>query len=155
LFSLAAVSSLLTGLARAAGSGTRFLPIGAGYEADTLILFAAEAIAHDSDGVVTIRVLLTTYPTDPYSISPAEPADNLDLAEERAGQIPAACAAIVTSPTTCLATAPDMQVRGDAESASLVSAAFDSSVDGIYILGGDQTIGMYVMANTVLEDALE
>ena len=44
------------GSARGQGQ-TRLVPIGAGYEADTLELFAAQAAAQDSDGVVTIRVL--------------------------------------------------------------------------------------------------
>lgn len=151
----AAAILLVGGLAQAAGAGSRFVPIGAAYEEDTLLLFAEQAIAYDNDGVVTIRVLLTTYPTDPYTITAQERAENLELAEERAGQIQDACLALVVTPTTCLSTAPDIQLRADAENAALVAAALGSDVDGIYILGGDQTIGMYVMANTPLEDALE
>jgi cyanophycinase len=152
---LAATSALLAGLTHAAGGGPRFIPIGAGYEEETLALFAAQAIAYDSDGVVTIRVLPTTYPTDPYNISPAERNENFNLAQQRAGEIEAVCQSLVTNPTTCAATAANIQIRSDAENEALVSANFDSDVDGIFIPGGDQTIAMYVMANTVLEDALE
>jgi cyanophycinase len=155
MISLSAFSALITGLTQAAGGGTRFVPIGAAYEEETLALFAGQAIARDSDGVVTIRVLPTTYPTDPYNISPAERNENLALAQQRAQEIQVVCQGLVSNPTTCVATALNIQTRSDAENESLVSAAFGSEVDGIFIPGGDQTIGMYVMANTILEDALE
>ena len=46
-----------------------FVPIGAGYAADTLEQFAAEAAAIDASGEVSILVLPITYGVDPLSMS--------------------------------------------------------------------------------------
>ena len=52
LAGLAGVVAALAAVGGAAGqSRARLVPIGAGYESDTLELFAAQAAAHDSDGV--------------------------------------------------------------------------------------------------------
>ncbi|MBX7250355.1 MAG: hypothetical protein K1X50_00135, partial [Candidatus Promineofilum sp.] len=138
----------------AKGQGeTRLVPIGAGYEADTLELFAAQAAAHDSDGVVTIRVLPITYHVRPDAIGGLVRRQNLELAAERAEQIREACEAVAAAGQTCSATVVDIQIRPDALDPARV-AQLGPEVDGFYILGGDQTVGMQVVANTPTEAAL-
>ena len=138
----------------AKGQGeTRLVPIGAGYEADTLELFAAQAAAHDSDGVVTIRVLPITYHVRPDAIGGLVRRQNLELAAERAEQIREACEAVTAAEQTCSATVVDIQIRPDALDPARV-AQLGPEVDGFYILGGDQTVGMQVVANTPTEAAL-
>lgn len=157
LWLLPAVAGLVVALLAAGGAAgqnpTRFVPIGAGYEADTLELFAAQAAGHDSDGVVTIRVLPFTYARDPYRIGGLYRRENLELAEYRAGQIREACEAVAAAGQTCVATVVDIQIRSDAQNPANV-AQLGADVDGFYILGGDQTIAMMVVANTPTEAAL-
>ena len=133
---------------------TTLIPIGAGYETATLELFAARAAAGNSDSVVQLRLLPTPYASDPFWISPAERQDNYNTALTRADQVLAACQAQVTPPTTCAILVPDIQVRSDAFDQAKV-ALLDATVDGVYIVGGDQTVTMQVLANTPAEDALE
>lgn len=137
-----------------AGATTALVPIGAGYEAETLELFAQQALNHNSDLTVTLRILPITYATDPFSITPQERAENLALAIQRADQVDTACELVAPNPIVCLATVVDIQVRDDASNPTLVGQ-LDNSVDGIYILGGDQVIAMQVVANTLAEDAME
>lgn len=137
----------------AQASDRRLVPIGAGYEEETLERFAAEAAARDTDGVVTIRVLPITYARDPYAIGGQYRRENMELAEYRAGQIEEACMVVAAPGQTCVATALDMQIRKDAMNPDLV-AQLGLDVDGYYILGGDQTIAMLVIANTPAEAAI-
>lgn len=132
----------------------RLVPIGAGYEPETLALFAAQAIAHDSDGVVQIRLLPVTYASNAYNITPQERQANYNLALSRSDEVEAACDELVSGPMTCVSTVPNIQIRSDAQDPLLV-AMLDAGVDGIFIPGGDQLVGMEVTAETLLEDALE
>lgn len=132
----------------------KFVPIGASYQDETLTLFAQQALAQDSDGVVKIRVLPITFASDPYSITQQERTANYTLAMTRAMQIQDDCAALVVTPTTCDTTVIDMQVRSDAQNLTM-TAELTTSVDGVYILGGDQVTAMMVIANTPAEMALE
>ena len=151
---LAAMAGLLIMVGLAAGEGEkRLVPIGGGYEEDTLMLFAAQAAEHDSDGNVLIRVLPITYGRDAYSIGGRARRDNMDLASSRAEQIEEACMAVAAEGQTCEATAVDMLIRSDAEDPAKV-AELGPDVDGFYILGGDQTIAMLIIANTPAEAAL-
>ncbi len=151
---LAGAVAVLGAAGSAKGQGeTRLVPIGAGYEADTLELFAAQAAAHDSDGVVTIRVLPITYHTRPDAIGGLVRRQNLELAAERAEQIREACEAVAAAGQTCSATVVDIQIRPDALDPARV-AQLGPEVDGFYILGGDQTVAMQVVANTPTEAAL-
>lgn len=151
---LAALAGVLITAGLIAGEGpTRLVPIGAGYEEDTLRLFAAQAAEHDSDGQVLIRVLPITYGVNATFISPRLRRENLQLAGERAQQIEDACVAVAAAGQTCQATVVDMLIRDDAEDPNKV-AELGPEVDGFYILGGDQTIGMLVIANTPAEAAL-
>ena len=159
-YRLAAVATVVSGLI---GSGRpafadpagppSLVPIGASYEADTLGLFAQQAVQHDSDSVVTLRVLPITYASDPYAISAKERADNLELLQRRAGQLADACEAVATDP--CEVTIIDMQIQSDAYDPALVAQLDLATVDGVYIPGGDQTFAMIVIANSPAEDALE
>ncbi len=126
------------------------IPIGASYQPATLAMFAERAVARNTDGVVEIRVILATYPTDADTITPNERAQNLSDAQVRANQLQNACAARVPSGTTCNTTIPDIQVRADALNPAKTSLV-GPETDGIYILGGDQTIAMKILANTPIE----
>ena len=143
---------IMAGISAADGD-TRLVPIGAAYEEDTLMLFAAQAAEHDSDGHILIRVLPITYHRDPYAIGGTLRRENMELAAERAAQIEEACEAIAAANQTCEATAIDIQIRRDAENPANV-ALLGADVDGFYILGGDQTVAMRVVANTPTEAAL-
>jgi cyanophycinase len=151
---LAGVVVALAAVGGAAGQNpTRLVPIGAGYEADTLELFAAQAAAFSPDAVVTIRVLPITYHTNADTISKAQRRANLELAQTRADQIAEACAAVAAAGQTCVSTVVDIQIRADALDPARV-AQLGPEVDGFYILGGDQTVAMRVVANTPTEEAL-
>lgn len=150
----AALLLILAMINMAAGEGnTRLVPIGAAYEEDTLQLFAAQAAEHDTDGHVLIRVLPITYHRDPYAIGGIARRDNLELAQGRADQIAEACAVVAAAGQTCEATVVDMMIRSDALDPAKV-AELGPDVDGFYILGGDQTVAMRVIANTPSEAAL-
>jgi cyanophycinase len=155
LIAVSALGLVALGSPRAlAGVGTEFVPIGASYQDDTLAYFSLQAFERDTDQIVTIRVLPITYATNAFNITPGERADNLALAQDRADQIDDACEAIATGPATCEAQVIDIQVRDDAETPALVDQ-LGPATDGVFILGGDQTIAMQVAANTLLEAALE
>ncbi len=131
----------------------RFIPIGSGYETDTLEQFAQEAIAYNTDATVEIRVLLAPFSFD--SEVPIDPELNLQDGQNRANQVQAACEQLVTSPITCNTTLPDVQLRVDAENSDIVAQYDPNVVDGIYALGGDQEIAMQIVANTPLELAMQ
>jgi cyanophycinase len=129
------------------------VPIGSGYEADTLQRFAQAAIQHDTSGNVYLLVLPITFATDPFSIAKKERADNLALAETRRGQVEAACIAVKRAQQTCRAVLAPILVRADAYLSSNL-ALFTADLDGMYILGGDQTIAMQVVADTPTEQRM-
>lgn len=155
LAALLALALLLACPAAVRGdSPARLVPIGASYEPDTLALFAAQAIARNSDNEVQLRLLPTPYASDPFWISPAERQDNYNTALTRAAELQAACQAQVAPPVACVTLVPDIQVRSDAYDPAKI-ALLDAAVDGVYIVGGDQMVTMEVLANTPAEDALE
>jgi len=136
------------------GDPTRTLvPIGSSYEPDTLQLFAGEAAAADTSGRVVIAVLPITYGLDAYVSKNGERNRNLTLADNRRGQIEDACNAVRRPDQTCSAILVPTLVRADAEDPTN-AALIDADVDGMYVLGGDQTVAMQVVANTPLEDAM-
>jgi cyanophycinase len=130
-----------------------FVPIGAGYAADTLEQFAAEAAAVDASGEVSILVLPIAYGVDPLSMSNGLRNQNLTLADGRRGQIEAACLEVVPSNETCHVVLAPVLVRDDAFDPANV-ALVTAGLDGIVILGGDQVVAMQVVANTPFETAL-
>ncbi len=145
---------LLVGVATAQDEGTTmFVPIGGGY-GDTYDGFIGELLDHAPGSAINITVLPATYATDAESISPDELQENLDAAENRRAQIEEACLAGVLEGMTCTVTLAPVFVRADAENPDNL-AFFGDDLTAVYILGGDQTIAMRVLANTPLEDALE
>ena len=153
---LAAILALAPLLVPAAASGAAiptFVPIGAGYTAETLEQFAAEAAAVDTSGEVSILVLPITYGVDPLAMSNGLRNKNLTLADTRRGQIENACLAVIPVGDTCDVVLAPVLIRSDA----FVQANVDlvkEGLDGIYVLGGDQVVGMQVVANTPFEAAL-
>jgi cyanophycinase len=126
------------------------VPIGSDYQPATLQRFARAAAAHDTSGSVDIVVLPITFATDPYSITVEERVENRDLADQRRGQVQDACEAVRRADQLCRAVLVDIEVRDDAFKPENL-ALFTSDLDGIYILGGDQTIAMKVVADTPTE----
>jgi cyanophycinase len=130
-----------------------FVPIGAGYAADTLKQFAAEAAQVDDSGEVSILVLPITYGVDPLYMSNGLRNQNLTLADGRRGQIEDACLAVIPAGETCDVVLAPVLVRSDAYDQANV-ALVTPGLDGIYVLGGDQVVAMQVVANTPFEAAL-
>jgi cyanophycinase len=134
------------------------VPIGAGYDEQTLERFATAAARHDTNGEVRMVVLDITYGLDPYTAKPGARQKNTTLADGRRGQIEDACDVVASPKQTCNAILDDVQLRSEAFEPAAVApfgptvAAAD--VDGMYVLGGDQDVGMLVVANTPLEQAM-
>lgn len=136
--------------------GSRTLvPIGGGYGEQVERQFAGLAQQRATrlgvDRTVDLLVVPSTYGDDP-----ADRAENLRLARGRADQLNAACAAAVGSGTVtgCTARLLTLLDRADAESPANSAALAGPGVDGVFILGGDQTVAMRVLANTPAEAAL-
>jgi cyanophycinase len=130
-----------------------FVPIGAGYAADTLEQFAAAAADHDPSGQVSILVLPIAYGVDPLHMSNGLRNQNLTFAGNRRDQIEAACLAVIPANETCDVVLAPVLVRADAFADANV-ALVKAGLDGIFVLGGDQVVAMGVVANTPFEDAL-
>ncbi len=128
------------------------VPIGSDYQPDTLQQFARAAADHDSDGQVVILVLPITYSVSATSSTNGERQQNLTLADGRRGLVEDACEAVANA-QTCLVQLVPALVRADAFLASNL-ALFTSDVDGMYILGGDQTVAMGVVADTPMEERM-
>lgn len=149
---------LLTGLnfqsvQAAVGTLHTYVPIGSGYGADTLQRFAQTAVQRDTNGTVDILVIPITFATDPFNISNGERQQNLTLAENRRGLVESACNAVKLPNQTCRVVLAPVLVRDDAYVQSNLDL-FVSDMDGMYILGGDQTIAMQVVANTPFEERM-
>ncbi|MBL8163933.1 MAG: Type 1 glutamine amidotransferase-like domain-containing protein [Anaerolineae bacterium] len=134
-------------------NGRLFMPIGGGY-ADTLPAFGAAAVERASGDVVKITVLPITYATDAETISAEELTENLDAAEGRREQVAEACAEAAPEGVTCDVQLAPVFVRTDALNEENL-AFFPDDLAAVYILGGDQTIAMKVVAGTPIESALQ
>ncbi|HKY52974.1 MAG TPA: hypothetical protein VJM08_01660 [Anaerolineales bacterium] len=121
-----------------AGTVHTYVPIGSGYSSYTLQLFAREAVQHDTDGTIEILVIPITFATDAFNISNGERQQNLTLADNRRGLVENACNAVKLPSQTCHAVLAPVLVRDDAYLQSNL-ALFPAELDGMYILGGDQT----------------
>jgi cyanophycinase len=130
-----------------------YIPIGSGYSSYTLQRFAQAAVQHDTNGVVDILVIPITFATDPFNISNGERQQNLTLADNRRGLVQNACNAVKLANHTCRAVLAPVLVRSDAYLQSNLDL-FVPEMDGMYILGGDQTIAMQVVANTPFEERM-
>ena len=133
-----------------AGTLHTYVPIGSGYASATLQLFAREAVKHDTNGTVEILVIPITFATNAFSITNGERQQNLTLADNRRGLVESACNAVKLPSQTCRAVLAPVLVRDDASLQSNLDL-FPPELDGMYILGGDQTIAMQVVANTPFE----
>jgi cyanophycinase-like exopeptidase len=129
------------------------VPIGSDYQPDTLELFARQAAQRDTSGHVVLLVLPITYSLDAYTTSDGERQENLDLAGERAQQVEDACNAVKAPAQTCDAPLVPVLIRDDALLQSNVDF-FTPDVDGMYVLGGDQTVAMQAVAGTPVEAAM-
>ena len=136
-----------------AGTVHTYVPIGSGYSSYTLQLFARQAVQRDTDGTVEILVIPITFATDAFNISNGERQQNLTLADNRRGLVENACNAVKLPGQTCHAVLAPVLVRDDAFLQSNLDL-FPSELDGMYILGGDQTIAMLVVANTPFEASM-
>jgi Cyanophycinase and related exopeptidases len=136
-----------------AGTLHTYIPTGSDYRADTLQRFAQAAVQHDTNGVVEILVIPITFATDPFNISNGERQQNLTLADTRRGQVENACNAVKRSGQTCHVVLAPVLVRADAYLQSNLDL-FVPELDGMYVLGGDQTIAMQVVANTPFEERM-
>lgn len=140
-------------LAAADTAGT-WVPIGGGYESDTLEDFARTAAERGSGDVVKILVVPSAYGDDDESR-----AENIELAGERTQEVEDACTAILAEfdYSACDAELVILLNRADAEDPANSIAFTDPEVDAAYILGGDQTIAVAVLAEspaeTVMTDA--
>lgn len=136
------------------GSQT-LVPIGGGYGHHVEQQFAGlarqRAVQLGADRTVDLLVVPSTYGDDP-----ADRAENLRLAKGRTDDLNTACTAIVASGaiTGCTARLLTLLDRADAENPANSAALAGRGVDGVFILGGDQTIAMRVLANTPAEAAL-
>jgi cyanophycinase len=133
-----------------AGTVHTYVPIGSGYSSYTLQLFARQTVQHDTDGTVEILVIPITFATNAFSITNGERQQNLTLADNRLGLVENACNAVKLPNQTCHAVLAPVLVRDDAFLQSNLDL-FPAELDGMYILGGDQTIAMLVVANTPFE----
>ena len=138
-------------VAQCEGNGT-LIAIGGGY-ADTYDGFIAAALKHIQADTLKIVVLPSAYASNADEITDEERQDNLDTAENRRQQIEEACTASVPDGVMCQVTLPPIFTRSDAlDPANL--EYFTDDLAAIYILGGDQTVAMDVLAGTPIEEAL-
>jgi cyanophycinase len=151
---LAAAASVLSvgGAAGATGGPVQTLaPIGGDYTPDSLAGFARVAAERATAPSVDILVVPSAYGTTP-SIG-----QNTELAQKRTDQIAAACQTVVSAypgVTGCSATLVPLFTRADAQNAAYATMFDNSSLDGIFILGGDQDLAMETLAATPVETAM-
>ena len=129
------------------------VPIGSDYQPDTMQLFARQAALRDTSGHVVILVIPITYSLDAYETKNGERQQNTTLAEHRTQQAEDACNAVRAPEQTCDAQLVPVLIRDDAYLQSNVDM-FTPDVDGMFVLGGDQTVAMQVVAGTPVEAAM-
>ncbi len=132
-----------------AGGARSMMPTGGGYEPETLEAFGAAAAARSGDDTVVLAVVPSAYGDD----WPSRP-ENIALAKERTAEIEAACTAVVAAPKRCVGRFQLLLNRADALRPANSAALRDPSLDGVYILGGDQGIAMKVLANSPAERSM-
>ncbi|MEI2775934.1 MAG: Type 1 glutamine amidotransferase-like domain-containing protein [Tetrasphaera sp.] len=125
------------------------MPTGGDYDPVTLDAFAAAAAARSADETVTIAVVPSA-----YGDAMADRPENIALARERTGEVVAACRRVVSAPKRCVGRLAVLLNRADALNPDRSAALRLPSLDGVYILGGDQGIAMDVLAESPAESAL-
>ena len=130
------------------------LPVGGGYT-DTYNALAQHAIANARGDTVHILVLASTYATNPNSITQAEFEQNMKDGGERRLQVEGACQRNLPpgSSLTCKVELLPIFTREDAVKPENL-AYFTDDVAMIYILGGDQEIGMGAILGTPVEERI-
>src|SRR3954454_7326211 len=154
---LAALSLALVGATAGPASAdqtTTLVPIGSDYQPDTLQLFAREAAGQSSDLQVHILVLPISYSLSADSTTKSERKKNLTFADGRRSQVEAACNVVRDPAQTCFVQLVPVLVRTDAEAFD-PAPYFTADLDGIFILGGDQTVAMNTVHDTPLERAMK
>ncbi len=132
---------------------TTLVPIGSDYQPDTLQLFAGEAAHHSSNADVHILVIPITYSLSAESTTKSERKKNLTLADHRRSQVEDACNVVKADGQTCRAQLVPVLIRDDAEAFD-PTGYFEPDLDGMFVLGGDQTVAMNAVHDTPLEDAM-
>ncbi|CAN5115971.1 Type 1 glutamine amidotransferase-like domain-containing protein [soil metagenome] len=149
---IVALLTLLFPLLSAAQQENRALvPIGGGYSDATLQGFSRVVADNATGETVDIYVVPSTYGD---SKDPVVRSRNIVLAEERTQQVEDACNLIVTIEISCNATLLMLFDRDEAMEPANSNALYNEETDGVFILGGDQTIAMEVLFETPAEVAL-
>lgn len=128
-----------------------FIPMGAGYK-DTIYGFLEGVLEKDRDRDIKILLLAMTYSTHAETITDEERAQNLNDAENRRLKVEQECRAIAPGNTYHVVVAP-IFTRSDALNPENLQY-FTDDLSAIFFLGGDQTIAMAAIANTLVEKAL-
>lgn len=131
----------------------RLIPIGGGYS-EVYAGFAQEAVANAKNNQVKILVLPIAYATNPQLITDAERADNLKAVEERRVEIEEACKQAAPATVTCTVTLAPIFTRSDAVNPDSLNN-FTDDLSAIFMLDGDQSIGMEAITGTPIEAALK
>ncbi len=156
LFSLCLLSLLFANALPAAAQNRPglLLPVGGGY-IDTYNALAQHAIANVRGDTVHILVLASTYATNPNAITQAEFQQNMKDGGERRLQVEGACQRNLppASSLTCKVELLPIFTREDAQKPENL-AYFTDDVAMIYILGGDQEIGMGAILGTPVEERI-
>lgn len=130
-------------------SPTTMMPTGGDYDPVTLEAFGRAAAARSADPTVLLAVVPSAY-GDAIEDRP----ENIALARERTAQIVAACRAAVAPPRRCVGRLAVLLNRADAMNPDQSAALRLPSLDGVYILGGDQGLAMDVLAESPAEQAM-
>ncbi len=129
------------------------VPIGSDYQPDTMQLFARQAAQRDTSGHVVVLVIPITYSLNAYETKSGERNKNTTLAEARTQLAEDACNVVKAPTQTCDAQLVPVLIRDDAFLQSNADL-FTPDVDGMFVLGGDQTVAMQVVAGTPVEVAM-
>ncbi len=157
LFVILLVSIVLcSSVVPAQSASTRLLiSMGGSYGEDItgfvkLIANQAEAIGLQNPKILILPIAIAT---NPLQISIEERDQNLHDADTRRDQIQTACQNVIDPELSCTAVLAPILVRTDAQDLENLTY-FTAEIIAVYILGGDQTIAMRVIADTPLEEAL-
>ena len=102
---------------------------------------------------VHILVLPITYSLSADGTTKSERKKNLTLADTRRGQVEDACNVVRQPSQACLVQLVPVLVRTDAVAFD-PAPYFTADLDGMFVLGGDQTVGMNTVHDTPLEAAM-
>src|SRR3954447_18311219 len=146
-----AVLLVMSGSSAAAAGTPTLAPVGGDYTSDARQGFARIAAERASGPTVDILVVPSAYGTTP-SIG-----QNTQLAQKRTDQIAAACNTIVSEYaglSGCTARLVPLFTRASAEESANAELFDATSLDGVFILGGDQDLAMEALAGTPTESVM-